>query len=82
MNNKLQEIVNFFELEEGYNKNEIISDIINEITPLQEYYADEIGLEWDGQNLMILSDFANEFYYKLIEGVVNVIKSYINENKS
>ena len=78
-NNKLQQIINFFELEEGYSKNDIISDILKEIKGLKNYDADEIGLEWDGEHLMTLNDFVNEFYYKLIEGVCNVIESFKKE---
>jgi len=78
-NKKLQQIIDFFELEEGYNKNEIISDMIGEIKGLKGYSSDEIRLEWDGEHLMTLDDFVNEFYYKLIEGVCNVIESFKKE---
>lgn len=75
-NEKLQEIIDFFELREGYDKYEVISDKIAEIKDLKGYAADEIGLEWDGEELMVLEEFANEFYEKIIEGVCNVIKSF------
>jgi len=79
-NKKLQQIIDFFELEEGYSKNDIISDIIGEIKELQGYSSDEIGLEWDGKYLMNLDDFVNDFYYKLIERICNVIKSFQKNN--
>jgi len=38
--------------------------------------ADEIGLEWDGEELIILTDFADNFYNEIIEKVCNVLKSF------
>jgi len=76
MNDKLQEIIDFFELEEGYDRDEIISDILSEIKGLKRYVANEIGLEWNGENLMILYDFADEFYLKLTEKICNAIRSF------
>jgi len=43
---------------------------------LKGYESDEISLEWDGDNLMVLNDFVEEFYRKLIEGICNVLKSF------
>ncbi|HBC94363.1 MAG TPA: hypothetical protein DCZ10_16055 [Pelotomaculum sp.] len=75
-NTKLREIIDFFEQEQGYDKDEVISEILGEIKGLKGYDADEIGLEWDGEEIMILDDFVQEFYAKLIEKVCNVIKSF------
>ena len=79
INNKLQEIIDYFQLGEGYDKHEIITDILGEIKELKNYSADEIELKWDKEHLMVLNDFVNEFYHKLIEGVCNVIKSFKDE---
>ncbi|EGL19851.1 MULTISPECIES: hypothetical protein [unclassified Paenibacillus] len=76
MNDEIQEIINYFELEEGYDKNVLITDILGEIGDVRGYSADEIGLEWDGRTLTDLRSFADEFYGKIIEGVCNVLKSY------
>jgi len=76
INNKLQEVIDYFQLGEGYDKHEIITDILGEIKELKNYSADEIGLEWDKEHLMILDDFVNEFYHKLIENVCKVLKSF------
>lgn len=73
----LQEIIDFFELEDGYDKSETIEDVLGEIRGLEGYAADEIGLEWDGEYLqMTLIEFAEEFYDKVIEKVCNVIGSF------
>jgi len=73
---KLKSIINYFELEEGYDKEEIITDMIDEIKELKGYSADEIGLIWDDEELMTLEDFVNKFYDKIIKGVCNVVKSF------
>ena len=63
MNEKLQEIIDFFEQAEGWSKDEIIADYIAEIEDLRGYEPDEIGLQWDDDNvLMVLSDFAEIFF--------------------
>jgi len=76
INNKLQEVIDYFQLGEGYDKEEIITDILGEIKELKNYSADEIGLKWDKEHLMILDEFINEFYHKLIENICNVLKSF------
>ena len=79
INNKLQEIIDYFELEEGYNKDEIISDILNKIKELDNHDVEEIILEWDGNYLTDLDEFKNQFYDQIIIGVCNVIKSFQNK---
>lgn len=82
VNDKLQEIINFFELEEGYSRQEVISDALGEIEELKGYAADEIGLVWDDEEeLMLLEDFAERFYRLLIDEVCNVLESYKEEEE-
>ena len=81
MENKLQEIIDFFELEEGYDKSEIIADMLDEIEEIKGYFSDEIGLVWDDKELMVLSDFVDKFYSKIIEKICNVIKTFQDETK-
>ena len=76
MSKKLQEIIDFFEQAEGLSKDEIIADYIAEIEDLRGYEPDEIGLQWDDNVLMVLSDFAEIFFNKTIDGVCNVLKSF------
>lgn len=73
---KLQEVIDFFELEEGYDKDSLITECICKIKEIEGYNADEIGLELDGKTLMVLQDFAEEFYREIIEGVCNVLESF------
>lgn len=79
MNEKIQEIIDFFELVEGYDKTEEIENIISEIKELKGYSSDEIGLEWDGTTLMVLNDFALAFYEKSMNRVCNVVRSFDDE---
>jgi hypothetical protein len=76
VNAKLQEIIDFFELKEGWDKDEVISDMLGKIKELKGYASDEIGLEWDGETLMVLKDFVDQFYRLIIYGVCNVLKSF------
>lgn len=78
--NKLQEIIDYFECGDGYDKNEVIMDVIGEIKPLDKYVADEIALKWDGKTLMGLDAFATEFYDRLIARVCNVVRSFESED--
>ncbi|MCF8018320.1 MAG: hypothetical protein K9L62_02855 [Vallitaleaceae bacterium] len=79
---RLQEIIDFFELEgESWGKDEVMREYANEIKELQGNALDEVGLEWDGENLMILDDFVAQYFNKVIEGVCNVIKSFKEEKK-
>ena len=73
---KLQEIIGFFESEDGYEKDEVISDILEDIKELRPYFADEIILHANDTDLIALDDFAKKFYDEVIKGVCNVIKSF------
>lgn len=71
-----QEILDFFELNEGYDKGEVIADILAEIKELKGHAYDEIGVEYDGKTLMTLNDLAYQLFDKTIERVCTVIKSF------
>ena len=80
---KLQEIIDFFEIGNigmvGWDKKKIIYDILHEMKSLKGYSADEVGLEWDGEHLMSLDDFTDEFFTIIISKVCNVLNSFQNE---
>lgn len=76
---KIQAIVDFFELEEGWSKDEIISQVISEIKALKGYEADEITLLWEDEELMVLIDFAEQFFNKMMKNTCNVIKSFMDD---
>ena len=76
MNEKINEIIEFFSLREGWDKDELINDWLGEIKELKGYSADEIGLEWDERYLMTLQEFVDIFFEQTICGVCNVLESY------
>ena len=76
---KLQEIIDYFEEPVGYSAREVRSDMLAEIEDLKGNSPDEIGLEWDGEHLMLLEEFAEKFYNKIIFGVCNILKSFKDE---
>lgn len=76
---KIDEIIEFFKSEEGYDKEEIITEAIENIKELKGNAADEISLNWDDEDLMTLDEFADQFYNKIINGVCNVLESFKNE---
>ena len=79
MKQKLQEIIDFFELEEGYEREDIITDMLSQIKQLQGHDTDEIDIKWDGKILMTLNDFVRQYHDIVINGVCNVIKSFQKE---
>ena len=80
-----RELIDYFEQQEGWDKEEIIADYCAEIlkendcTMLNDVplSPDEISLNWgDDLNLPItLQDFADRLFDKIMEGVCNVIKT-------
>jgi hypothetical protein len=76
---KLQNIIDFLKVHEGYDKNEVVTDLLAKAKATGRYSADEIGVEWDGENLTDLESFAYEFYDLVIEAVCNVVESYKND---
>lgn len=77
----LSELFNFFDLKEGYSREELISEYIYQIQKEKlhgvYYSADEIALMiYNDEFLdMTLQDFADYFYEKVLNGVKNVITS-------
>lgn len=40
-----------------------------------DYTADEVGLEWDGEGLGTIDDFADNFWDLAVENFLNVLKT-------
>lgn len=76
---KLQNIIDFLKFHAGYDKNEVVTDLLSKIKATGRYSADEISVECDGENLTDLESFAYEFYDLVIEAVCNVVESYKND---
>lgn len=78
---KLQEVIDFFEIPEGYSQEEVMFERLKEIKELKGNSADEIGLKWDGEFLMTLDDFVRQYYQIIMSGVCNVLKSFQEEER-
>ena len=44
--------------------------------------TDECGIEWDGEEICNLQDFIDEYTSKFIEGICNVLESFVGEDIS
>ena len=77
-NELLENIIQFFENEEGWDKESLIQDYISEMHGIPAP-PDEVSLvieSWNGtEHLSTLDDFARDFFDKVIEGVCNVLES-------
>lgn len=80
-----QELVDFFEDREGWDKDDLLSEYCAEIMKKydctgvtdQSLSPDEIDLSWKDELILplTLQDFADELFDKIIEGVCNVIRT-------
>ena len=72
-----KELIDYFEQNEGWDKAEVLGDLIYEI--FKEHgikaYADELGINDGEKNIMVLQDFAQQLFDKIMQGVCNVIKT-------
>ena len=79
-NHILQELINYFENNEGYDHDDLVRDWVSEIPEFKEYYPDDYTIiNMDEDVIMNLEDFSIVFYEKVIVGVCNVIKSFKNK---
>lgn len=72
-----KELIDFFENREGWDKEELLSDYVSQILSEagSNHSADELLISDCEKDVMILSDFADLLFEKIIEGVCNVIKT-------
>ena len=73
-----QELIDFFENEEGWDKDELLTDYVYDILKKagsELLHADELTINDDEKDVMVLSDFVDALFAKIIEGVCNVIKT-------
>lgn len=78
----------FLENEQEYwDKEEMISDVVAETKLLkhkdmgeQTLSPDECGIEWDGTEICNLQDFIDEYTRQFIQGICNVLDSFIAED--
>ena len=73
----IEEILRFFEYEEGWNKNELIHDTINEI--IKGVSADELTINTEETPLIAFDHFIDQFYDKLVDKFCKVLASFKEE---
>jgi hypothetical protein len=77
----LDEIIDFFELEEGYDKDELITNFLDGLLKPQKINSDEVQLIFgDNRYFTELDSFAKDYYDLVIQGVCNVLKSFKEDN--
>lgn len=74
-----KELIDFFEKEEGWDKQELIEDIIEEVLT-EDLEIKDTNITFctcDNRNedVFMLEDFAEYFFNRVIDGVCNVIKT-------
>lgn len=73
-----KELIDFFQNEEGWDKDEILNDYVADILKAANspmIHADELSISDEGREIMVLQDFVDALYSKIIEGVCNVIET-------
>jgi len=71
-----KELIDFFENQESWDKNELISEFCSEILKKHNIHCgiDELYI-CDGEKNIDLEEFVEELFDKIIDGVCNVIKT-------
>lgn len=73
-----RELIDFFRDQGGWDKDELLGDYVGEILKnagSSTVYADELTVTDGDRDIMVLQDFANELFDRIIEGVCNVIET-------
>jgi len=77
---KLKEVIDFLQnpCDNGWDKDELLTDYVVEIiktTGSDLVFPDELSVNNTEKEIMVLSDFANQLFDKIIEGVCNIIET-------
>jgi hypothetical protein len=85
----LMAVKSFLENQEGFDLEEVISEMIAETKLLKHkdlgdsnLDADECGIEWDGKEICVLSDFIDAYSNIFIAKICNVLDSFVGEDLS
>lgn len=74
-----KELIDFFEKEEGWDKQDLIGDIIEEVLAKDLEIKDTnitfVTCDNRNEDVFMLEDFAEKFFDRVIDGVCNVIKT-------
>lgn len=73
-----KELIEFFEDGESWSRDDVLFEAVTEILQKngsETIAADELGITDGDKEIMVLSDFAEALFDKILEGVCNVIKT-------
>lgn len=80
----LMAVKDFFENQDGWELKEIVDEVVDEtkllkIKEMGEHTlaTDECGIEWDGKEICVLSDFVDSFSQIFIEKICNVLDFFV-----
>lgn len=84
----LMAVKRYLQEQEGWDLGEVISDIVSETGMLKSgdtsITADECTVIWgtqsEGDDICDLQDFIDEFTYKFIERVCNILDSFVGDD--
>ncbi|MGM8331726.1 hypothetical protein [Clostridium perfringens] len=80
-------VKNYLKNEEGYDLDEVISDIVSETNMLKvkemgdnTLSLDECSINWGDDEVCVLEDFINDYTNKFINKICNVLDSFVDED--
>ncbi|WP_283695790.1 hypothetical protein [Clostridium perfringens] len=83
----LMVVKNYLKNEEGYDLDEVISDIVSETNMLKAkemgdntLSIDECSINWGDDEICVLEDFINDYTNKFIDKICNVLDSFVGED--
>jgi hypothetical protein len=82
---KLDEIIDYIKFQEDYSMEDVARDIVYETDLIkvgdESIEVDECSIEWGDDYCCTLQEFIDKYTDNLLEKVVNVVKSYKEEDK-
>lgn len=85
----LMAVKQFLEYRDGWDLGELINEMVEETKLLKHkemgehtLYADECGVEWDGEVVCVLADFLDKYSEIFIKKFCNILDSFVDEDLS
>ncbi|SNS22638.1 hypothetical protein SAMN05446037_1006110 [Anaerovirgula multivorans] len=85
----LMAVKQFLELQEGWDLDEVISEMVDDTKLLKHkemgehtLATDECGIEWGGDIICTLDDFVREYTEIFIGNMCNILDSFVDEDLS
>lgn len=85
----LMAVKKYLEERDGWDLDEVISEMVAETKLLKSeklkidnLASDECGIEWDGEELCVLSEFIDSYSEIFIEKICNILDSFVGDDIS